>query len=100
MFFFQLGLTSFTWNDMFSSHCHPKCCELLGRKCYGNVKHYFKNKISVASKLLLSTASIGYVSAASVFVCGRHTLFITGDESLLKEHNLLELLCFNCSLVK
>ena len=85
---------------MFSSHCHPKCCELLGRKCYGNVKHYFKNKISVASKLLLSTASIGYVSAASVFVCGRHTLFITGDESLLKEHNLLELLCFNCSLVK
>lgn len=65
-------------------HCHPKCCELLGRTCYGNVKHYFKNKISVASKLLLSIASIGDVSAASVFVCGRYALFITRGWVTLK----------------
>ena len=64
------------------------------------MKHYFKNKISVASKLLPSAASIDDVSPASVFVCGRYALFITGDESLLKEQNLLELLCLNCSLVK
>lgn len=79
--FFQLSLPSFTWNDLPSPHSYPKCCEHFGRKCRGNVKHYFRNKISVAAKLLQSTASVRDISATSVFVCGRHTLFIIQDES-------------------
>lgn len=50
-------------------------------------------------KLLQSTGSIGGVSATSVFVCGRHTISSEMNH-LVKEHNLLELLCLSCSLVE
>ena len=50
------------------------------------MKHYFRNQISVASKLLLSTASIGDISATSVFVGGEAHPIYHEMSHLMKEH--------------
>lgn len=72
--FFQLSLTSYTWNDTPSPHSHPKCYEHFGRKSCGNVKHYFRNRILVAAKLLQALC-LEAICLPHLFLCVGDTLY-------------------------
>lgn len=72
--FFQVSLTSYTWNDTPSPRSHPKCYEHFGRKSCGNAKHYFRNRILVAAKLLQALC-LEAICLPHLFLCVGDTLY-------------------------